>query len=102
MPLPQQNASQRLVVVYTSRILEEAHIIVGRLDSEGIPAMIQRESAAGAIGITFGQFGLIEVLVNEVNYEEAMMILQHDNRHSLPPDRADVYLEMDQQEETED
>lgn len=102
MPLPQSHSSGKLAVVYTTRILEEAHIIIGRLHSEDIPAMIQRESAAGAIGITFGHFGLIEVLVNEADYAEAMALLHADEPASLPVDRADVYLDSDTLPDDED
>lgn len=69
-----QNAPQWMIV-YTTHIFEEAHIIVGRLVSEGIAAIVQREAVAGAIGLSVGRLGQVNVLVKPDDYELAHRIL---------------------------
>lgn len=72
-------------IVYTTHSYEEAHIIAGRLDHEGIQSAIQRESAAGALGITYGKIGEVNVIVRAEDYEIAYQILFPDE----PPELED-------------
>jgi|GEM_PF-233132 len=62
-------------VVFTTPSRPEAHIIVGRLENEGILAIIDAEAGRDALGIHIGRFGEIRVLVHESHAAEAQAIL---------------------------
>ena len=49
--------------VYVARSQPEAEIIKGRLDCEGIPAVLRYESAGIVYGLTVNGLGQVEVLV---------------------------------------
>jgi hypothetical protein len=63
------------MAVYVTDNSPEAHIIVGRLESEGIRSWIYQEAAGSAFGITVGALGTVQVLVNPEDYERAKAIL---------------------------
>ena len=42
------------MIVYTAHDINEAHIVAGRLEVEGIKVLIQRQSLAEAYGFTIG------------------------------------------------
>lgn len=77
-------------VVYTTHSYEEAHIIAGRLDHEGIQSAIQRESAAGALGITYGKIGEVNVIVRAEDYEIAHQILFPDTPPELDENNHEI------------
>lgn len=53
----------------------EAVVIRGRLESEGIPAVLQQEALGSVLGLTVGPLGSARVLVPEDLVEEAEAIL---------------------------
>ena len=53
----------------------EAEIVRGRLESEGIPAMLRYESAGLVYGLTVDGLGQVEVQVPSALAEEARQIL---------------------------
>jgi len=65
----------KLVTIYTAGYLE-AQIIKSRLESEGIPAILQYESAGLVYGFTVDGLGQAKVLVPEHLAREAREILQ--------------------------
>jgi len=65
------------VVVYVAGSEAEAYVIKGRLESEGIPAMLQGESLQ-AIGATHMYIGGIRVLVPESLAEAARDLIRED------------------------
>ena len=67
-------ASERLVTVRTASYLE-AQIIKGRLESEGIPALLSYESAGLVYGITVDGLGEVKIMVPRDLAEEAKAIL---------------------------
>jgi hypothetical protein len=75
-------------IVYTASSQPEAQIVIGRLESEAIPAWMQFESAGQAIGITFGTLGNVYVLVNPNDAERARRILD-DETDELALDEGD-------------
>jgi hypothetical protein len=82
------------VVVYTTAVFPEAHIIAGRLQSEGIEPYIHTQPGASAMGITLGTFG-ISVLVRPADYDAAMLLLhgEPDNDDDdLLPDTTDEQI----------
>jgi len=68
------SARDRLVTVYTARQME-AQIIKGRLESEGIPALLSYESAGLVYGLTIDGLGEVKIMVPEHMAGEAKEIL---------------------------
>jgi len=69
---------RKLVDVYTANGEIEAHIIKGKLESNGIPCML-RSHAAGSVHVfTVDGMGEVKVAVLESQAEEARKILAGD------------------------
>ena len=66
----------RLSKVYTAHGPLEAEVIKSHLESEGIPYLLQYESASHVIGVTVDGLGQVDILVPEDLAEEAMVILR--------------------------
>jgi len=76
----------KLAPVYKAKYLE-AQIVKGRLESEGIPAILQYESAGLVYGLTADGLGETTVLVPEELADDARLILDS------PVVQADDYTE---------
>jgi hypothetical protein len=81
---------QEWMVVFSTDNLSEAHIVAGRLKSEDIPAWVHQQPGASGFGITIGLFGEVRVLVNAVDYAQALKILDDETPLALDTDNADV------------
>lgn len=68
------SADEQLVAVYIATQME-AQIIKGRLESEGIPVLLNYESAGLVYGITVDGLGEVKVMVPKRLAEEAREIL---------------------------
>ena len=68
------SADEQLVTVYITTQME-AQIIKGRLESEGIPVLLNYESAGLVYGITVDGLGEAKVMVPKRLAEEAREIL---------------------------
>jgi len=68
------SARKQLVSVCTTTYME-AHVIKGRLESEGIPVLLSYESAGLVYGITVDGLGEVKVMVPKHLSEEAKEIL---------------------------
>jgi len=69
----------KLVEVYRASGELEALAIKGMLESFGIPSML-RSNAAGSIHpFSVNGMGLVSVLVNEENYEDAAQLINDRN-----------------------
>jgi hypothetical protein len=77
------------MVAYLTYNLAEAQVIAGRLQAEGIPAMVHQAAGAQAFGITVGILGEIKVLVRPGDYRQAMLILAEDDEIGELPDSFD-------------
>jgi hypothetical protein len=64
-----------LVTVYVASSQPEAHIIKGRLEDEGIPAVLKYESLGVVYGITVDGLGRVEVQVPENMADSAAKII---------------------------
>lgn len=64
--------------VYMTNSVPDAYIVVGRLEVEGIKSWVQQEAAGAAFGLTVGQMGAVQVLVNPEDYDVSMAILAQD------------------------
>ena len=66
----------KMTTVYVASGQPEAQIIKGRLESEGIPAMLRYESAGIVYGLTIDGLGQVEVQVPLSLAQDAKEILQ--------------------------
>lgn len=78
--------SHEWMIAYTTYNVHEAQIVAGRLESEGIPAMVHQQAGANAMGIHIGRLGEVYVLVHPDHYEWALSILFPDVPDELPGD----------------
>jgi len=71
--VPEQKS---LVVVYIAQGELEANVIKSHLESEGIPVMLQYESAGRVYGLTVDGLGEIRILVPHEFADEAREIIK--------------------------
>jgi len=69
-----------LEVVYRAAGQLEAHIIKGKLESEGIPALLQYESEI--FGLTVDGMGEVRILVPEAQADEAREVIARTEESS--------------------
>lgn len=67
------------VVVWEAANVMEAHVVKGRLESEGIPAIIRGEALAAIYGLTAGNLAAAKVLVPAPLAEKALDVLFADD-----------------------
>ena len=67
---------KKFITVYKAYGEPEAHIIKGKLESEGIPVILKYESAGPVIGIIVDGLGQVQVQVPEDMVEVAREILE--------------------------
>ena len=84
------------MVVYITYNFLEAQIVAGRLESEGIQALVYQEPGANAIGIRIGRMGEVKVLVRENDYDMAETILFPDEPDTLPDDTDRIIFDDDE------
>jgi hypothetical protein len=79
MPSTQETAGHKpaLVQVYVTSGLLQAEIIKGKLESNGIPALLKYESMGLVLGITTDGLGQVQVMVPADKAEQAYALL-HD------------------------
>ena len=70
--------SSKLVTIHVANNLPEAEIIKGRLEFEGIPAILKYESAGRVIGVTVDGLGQIEIQVPLAQEKKATEILSRE------------------------
>jgi hypothetical protein len=68
------SAREQLVTICTAR-QGEAHIIKGRLESEGIPALLSYDSTSLVYGFTIDGLGEVKIMVPKHLANEAKGIL---------------------------
>lgn len=84
------------MVVYVTYNVMEAHIVAGRLQNEGIPALVHQEAGASAMGIHIGGLGEVKVLVHPPDYDLALDILDPDEPDSLSDDNDRIIFGEDE------
>ena len=83
-------------VVFETHNTSEAHIVAGRLRSEGIPTQLLPYAGGAALGITIGVFGEVRLLVPAEEVKRARTILESvaellaDNAQVIYPPGEDV------------
>jgi hypothetical protein len=88
-PVPHKSKSEWMIT-YVTHNVTDAHIVAGRLRSEGIAAMVDHMVGRGAFGITIGNMGEVRVLVHPDNYERSQLILYPDELDELPDQTGDI------------
>lgn len=87
----QPNNKNEWMVAYITHNMGEAQIVAGRLQHEGIPAILDHMAGLSAIGITMGRMGEIRILVHPQHYELSQHILfDEDDDNALPEGDEDV------------
>lgn len=66
------------VTIATFNIINQAYLVKGKLESEGIPCIIDNENATFSNWIYSFAMGSIKVKVPEIKYQEALKILKED------------------------
>ena len=74
----------RLVTIYTAVGQPEAEIIRGRLENEGIPAILRYESIGNVYGITVDGLGQVEIQVPDDYAHDAKQILETSFTDQVP------------------
>ena len=87
-----KRSSPEWIVIYITHNLPEAHIIVGKLQSFDVPAMIHQEAGASAIGITLGNLGEIKILVSPADYDRAIELLQPNEAERMEASNDKIQL----------
>jgi hypothetical protein len=64
-----------LAVVYVEHGLSRAHVIKAKLESAGIPVLLDYESAGPAFGITVNGLGAVRILVPSDRADEARALI---------------------------
>ena len=78
------------MIVYETPNEPEAHVVAGRLQVEGIQAVVYRQAGAAALGITIGMLGSVTVLVRPSDYERSLVLLEPDYLDELPDTTDDI------------
>ncbi|MCA0452415.1 MAG: DUF2007 domain-containing protein [Chloroflexi bacterium] len=78
------------MVVFETSYEPEAHVVAGRLNVEGIRAVVHRQPGAAALGITIGMLGAITVFVRPDDYDRALALLEPEYPNELPNSTDDV------------
>lgn len=74
-----------MITVYVANGQPEAQIIRGRLESEGIPAMLRYESAGLVYGLTIDGLGQVEVQVPSFLARHAKDVLMAGEKENAKP-----------------
>jgi hypothetical protein len=91
------------MVIYETPNEPEAHVIAGRLQVEGIQAIVYRQPGAAALGITIGRLGSITVLVRPSDYERSLALLEPDYLDELPDTTDDIsYLGIEEDDDPDE
>jgi hypothetical protein len=64
-----------LTVVYIEQGLSRAHVVKAKLESAGIPVLLDYESAGPALGIMVNGLGRVRILVPSDRADEASALL---------------------------
>ncbi len=85
---------QEPVVVWQAANGMEAQVVKGRLESEGIPAIVRGEVLSAIYGLTTGSLAATDVLVPAVLAEKAIALL-HEEVEWEDSEMAEDYMDQD-------
>lgn len=95
VPITGGGSDNEPVVVWEAANALEAQVVKGRLESEGIPAIVRGEALGVIYGLTTGGLAVTDVLVPSALAEKAMEILgvepgAQDEEGEQPPEAGDM------------
>lgn len=85
--MSQQAEPNWIVVIKTAGVME-AEMIAGRLQSLGIPALVQNEPLGAVLGLSIGALGEARVMVPEAFFTQASAILDDPDAETAYDDDA--------------
>ncbi len=71
-----------MTTVYRTAGLLQAEVVKGRLESAGIPVMLDYESLGRVMGLTVDGLGEVRVLVPDDRADDARQLLAEDDEQS--------------------
>lgn len=80
------------IAAYITHSLQEAHILLGKLQANNVPAMIHQEAGATALGITLGNLGEIKILVSPNDYDQAVALLYTETNDPIEASNEKIQL----------
>lgn len=89
MPRSRKRDKPGLVTVYTASGQLQAHVFKAKLESAGIPVLLDYESAGVVLGITVDGLGEVRVMVPEDLAEEAMALLSEGGEDLFESDESE-------------
>ena len=84
--------SPQWIAVCITHNLQEAHILLGKLQTHEVPAMIHQEAGATALGITLGNLGEVKILVAPADLERAIAILDTETDAQIESSNDKIQL----------
>jgi hypothetical protein len=82
--------SAEWMVVYETPDVTEAQIVAGRLEVDGIKALVHQPTMASVFGLTAGMLGNSTVAVHPEDYDRALNLLEPDELYTLNDDNERV------------
>ncbi len=80
------------IAAYITHNLQEAHVLLGKLQANDVPAMIHQEAGANALGITLGNLGEIKILVSPADYDRAVALLYAEDEDQIEASNDKIQL----------
>ncbi len=77
-----------MTVIYRTAGVLQAEIVKGRLESAGIPAMLDYESLGRVMGLTVDGLGEVRILVPTEHAEDARQLLEPHQDDESPTGEA--------------
>jgi hypothetical protein len=89
------------MIAYVTHDITDAHVVLGRLKSEGIMAIIDHMAGMHALGVTLGNMGEIRVLVYPQDYDQVMDLLYPEAADELPDSTDHIIYDWDEDNDDE-
>ncbi len=89
---PNASGSPQWLAVYITHNAPEAHIVLGKLKAQGLPAMLHQEAGASALGITLGNLGEIKILVAPADFARAQSLIARQSQEALEETTGKITL----------
>lgn len=80
------------IAVFITHNLPEAHIVLGKLEANSVPAIIHQEAGASALGITLGNLGEIKILVSPSDVDRAASLIYKQGEDLIEASNEKIQL----------
>ena len=89
------------IAVFITNNLPEAHIVLGKLQANDVPAMLHQEAGAAALGITLGNLGEVKILVSPGDVERAEALIFADQHEQIEANNDKIQVIWDDDDPAE-